>query len=143
MEKFSEDISSFYWWLSVVFVGLLVNILSNKLDAHLSKVSTWWAERSKQRREKRDEIVSLFQHDKDERTFAQFTELRYMMYAIILMIFSLILLVFASYVNNVLVQQILILISGVSLLPVFYFHQKVVYLSDIIKRSRDGKANIW
>src|SRR6267142_4983574 len=53
MSDFLRSLTSLYWWISVVVVGLVINVLSNcatrKLDARLSKVSLWWRERSKQR----------------------------------------------------------------------------------------------
>lgn len=51
MEKFISDIANFYWWLSVVIVGLIINIISSylkqKMDTFLNRYST-------KRKEKRD-----------------------------------------------------------------------------------------
>lgn len=140
MDKFLVDLSSPYWWISVVVVGLIINLMSNKLDAHLSKVSKWWAQQTAQRRKKRDQLVSDLKEDKSERVFILFDELRYIMYATILMVASLALFIFASYVNQEVAKDVLFILSCAALIPVFYLHQKILYINDIINCTRKFKV---
>lgn len=50
MKNFLNSLSSLYWWASVVLVGILINLFSaylkSKLDARLSRMSSWWRKRS-------------------------------------------------------------------------------------------------
>ncbi len=56
MEEFLTSINSVYWVLSVVVVGILINIISSYfrdgIDKILSKVSTKWSSRSAKRIER-------------------------------------------------------------------------------------------
>ena len=71
MDKFFQDISSLYWWISVVVVGILINIFGNYLPKLLSKVSTrsrnYWIERSEKRKKEYEDYVQLLESDIEER----------------------------------------------------------------------------
>lgn len=51
MTDFLADLQSVRWWLGVVIVGILVNVLGNYfhifLGARLAATSTWWGNRQK------------------------------------------------------------------------------------------------
>ena len=64
MSRFLQDITSVYWWVSVVVIGIVINVvgvlISRKLDIPLSKASSWWRDRSQKRMlEAEQEIVNL------------------------------------------------------------------------------------
>lgn len=54
MEEFSKVLSSPYWWLSAVVVGILINLVSayikGPIDQLLSHISVAWRTRSEKRR---------------------------------------------------------------------------------------------
>ena len=52
MEKFVTDMSSPYWWVSVVIVGLLINIISGYLKSFIDSLATKSYERYKERKQK-------------------------------------------------------------------------------------------
>lgn len=62
MRDFLTQLGSLYWWLSVVVVGILINIFSTllhrKLDDRLSRVSAWWRSKSEKRKAKRLEQLA-------------------------------------------------------------------------------------
>jgi hypothetical protein len=57
MKEFFNNLTSISWWIGVVIVGILINLVSayikSKLDSRLSKASTWWQKRSLAHEEKR------------------------------------------------------------------------------------------
>lgn len=50
MDELYQMILSPVWWITVVFTGILINIVSSylreSLDSYLSKISKWWNTRS-------------------------------------------------------------------------------------------------
>lgn len=50
IEKLVSDFSSWYWWVSVVIVGMVINLLSAYLKQPLDR---WWERRSEQAQETR------------------------------------------------------------------------------------------
>jgi hypothetical protein len=55
MQQFLDNVTSIYWWLAVVFVGIAINLtsafLKPWLDNILGKTSKSWAEKNAKRRE--------------------------------------------------------------------------------------------
>jgi hypothetical protein len=62
MRGFLRDIGTLYWWLSVIAVGIAVNIISSylktKLDGQLSDVSSRWRIRSESQKAMRSEALA-------------------------------------------------------------------------------------
>jgi hypothetical protein len=97
MEKFIDDISSLYWWLAVVVVGILINVVSTYirtgLEINLAKISTYWARKKDSRERKQEQLIALLSDsDKALILYAQ-TEQRFRVRALQNIIFSLIFLV--------------------------------------------------
>jgi hypothetical protein len=87
MSRLLTDITSIYWWISVVIVGVLIHILgvfiARRLDTRLSKLSSWWRGRSEQRRlERRTEIAKLKSND-HEQVMAALAEISYRVLALV------------------------------------------------------------
>jgi len=58
MDEVWEALSSPVWWLSVVVVGILMNLAARRLDGWLGKVWKRWAER---RREGKAEVAAYIE----------------------------------------------------------------------------------
>jgi hypothetical protein len=56
------------------------------------------------------------------------------------MVASLALFIFASYVNQEVAKDVLFILSCAALIPVFYLHQKILYINDIINCTRKFKV---
>jgi hypothetical protein len=71
MEEFIKSASSLYWWLSVVIVGIAINVFSayikQKLDRYLSSTSNWWRERSEAQLARRQEQICALREDSNLR----------------------------------------------------------------------------
>lgn len=55
MQKFLTDISSIYWWIGVVLVGIVINLFSsylkNKIDSFMGKISELYAIENERKKE--------------------------------------------------------------------------------------------
>ena len=107
MEKFIEDITSAYWWVAVVVVGVVINILSayirNGLETRLAKVSSFWAARKESREQRRSELIELLSTDKTALLLYAKNELRYRVRAVQSVVFSFIFMFMSTSVINMVV----------------------------------------
>ena len=80
MQKFLTDLSSIYWWIGVVLVGIVINIISsylkNKLDAYFGSISKKWARRNKAKRDIFDCKVARIKQNPQQLNLALFAEMR-------------------------------------------------------------------
>ena len=81
MDEFSKSISSLSWWLGVVVVGILLNIISaylkSPLDRLFSGVSGWWRTRSDVERSKRAAAIAKLSGNFEEQIVLAHTETRH------------------------------------------------------------------
>lgn len=70
MSEFLVNLTSLYWWISVVIVGLAINVLASyivrKLDVRLSGISSWWRARSDKAKAKEDALLARLRADTHE-----------------------------------------------------------------------------
>jgi hypothetical protein len=80
MKDFLASIGSLYWWLSVVVVGVLINIssayLKSKLDSSLSRISTKWRLRSEVQKALRRKHFEKLRGNPAEQMMISMSELR-------------------------------------------------------------------
>jgi hypothetical protein len=80
MSKFVEDVTSIYWWLTVVVVGIVIHIAGSYLKPQIDKWLIAWSEkyrsRSAQRRAAYDEHVAKLRSDPTELFLAVAREIR-------------------------------------------------------------------
>lgn len=66
-EFLTNNLGSVAWWLSVVAIGIILNILSSyfrdAIDKFLSRISGWWSNRSEKRREEISRLVKELSGD--------------------------------------------------------------------------------
>lgn len=81
MEEFTKSISSISWWLGVVFVGILLNVISayikSPLDLFFSGISGWWRSRSEIQIAKRTEAIEKLRANFEEQLMLAHTENRH------------------------------------------------------------------
>jgi hypothetical protein len=104
MTKIGEMLSTPEWWISVVIVGIAVNILSGyvklPIDKLLSRTSSWWASRSATRAAERHLRVQAMRGDPMLRLETAFWELRFRITYIGLMVVAFGCSSFASWVRE-------------------------------------------
>lgn len=95
MEELTRNASTVNWWLSVVIVGVLLNLVSAYLkqgvDYFLKHTSEWWRARSARSRQRYDEEISALRQSADLRQSYQHRELTLKVESLFLLIFALLL----------------------------------------------------
>ena len=81
MSEFWLQIQTPSWWVGVVIVGILINLISDyakpQLDKYMSRTFIWWSLRSEQRRSARNKIIEKIKVDSQERNIYIAHEMRY------------------------------------------------------------------
>lgn len=80
MRDFLTNITTLSWWISVVIVGILINIFSaylkDKFDGYLSSISSWWRYRSEAQRAKRESLLNKLRDNSHEQVMTALDEMR-------------------------------------------------------------------
>jgi len=155
MSEFLSNLSSFYWWLSVVFVGILINLgssyLKNRLDAQLSRLSSRWRERSEVRKAQRMKTLEGLRDNYPEQVFLAFSEIRYRIRSVMSIAFVSAFCVLALYFDqlrpsNSASADLVWMALGVILLPVaavaafmgFLQHKAAMQTRRLLEDSRNS-----
>ena len=81
MDKFIDEISSTYWWIGVVVVGIVINIASSYIrkimESRLSNISIYWKGKKKERVEKIAKKVDILRNNSELRGIYALRESRY------------------------------------------------------------------
>lgn len=92
MKEFLSNLGSSYWWISVVIVGILINVssfyLTRKLDKRLSNISSWWRKKSEEKNARRLKEIEELRDNSDEQIFLAFKITQLQMKAIMYFIFA-------------------------------------------------------
>jgi hypothetical protein len=92
MKDFFTNLGSLYWWISVVVVGVLINLFSaylkNKLDRYLSSTSSWWRKRTEVKSNQRQSTIDKIRSDPDEKDRIIQNELRDRLQSIYFVVFG-------------------------------------------------------
>jgi len=97
MKTFLTNLTSLYWWVSVVIVGILINLtsayLKNRLDGRLSRISGWWRKRSEAKKAETEQSVVNLVDNPHEQYMAAFDGLRHGLRAVTVFLLSVLALV--------------------------------------------------
>jgi hypothetical protein len=100
MSDFKTTLSSPLWWISVVVVGMLINLASAYLkpliDKFLFKVSLSWRRRTARQREERARLIEMLHQSKEEMFLFSIEEVRFRMRALHFILYSLLFLVMSQ-----------------------------------------------
>jgi hypothetical protein len=103
MDRFLQDATSSYWWLSVVVVGVIINVLSAYLkpflESRLSHLSDYWGKRHEAKIGLFNQRVSLLRSNPELRVIYAMRELRYRVRMIGFIVLSIVMLL-ASKASN-------------------------------------------
>ena len=104
MSDFINNLSSIYWWISVVIVGILINLLSAylkvKLDSSLSRVSSWWRNKSEARKAQRLKDLARLRNDSQEQMKLMLSILRYRITSIMYFLWGVTIIVLAISIDQ-------------------------------------------
>ena len=151
MNKLLSSLSSIYWWISVVVVGVSINIASvyitRKFDARLSRTSSWWKERSKKKKAEYLKDVAVLRASRHEQIMASFTKVGFQMLSINFMVLGLACMGFALGLEfsamttknarvAIIVSASLMLVGAMSLFMCIQYVRKVMWMIRLIGDSR-------
>ncbi len=92
MDEINKILSSPVWWFSAIFVSILINLVSHYLakgiDGLLSKLSSQWAMRSKQRFSSWNARVQVLKGNRNEQLIVASEESRHRLTAIYFLVFA-------------------------------------------------------
>src|SRR3990172_8416842 len=98
MDEFVQNLSSLGWWLGVVIVGLLLNLISAYLkpwlDARLLRVSAWWQRRSEPIKLETEKKIAQLRNDRHRQHLLLAEEARHRLRGVIYLLLSLMWLLF-------------------------------------------------
>src|SRR2546426_5939142 len=90
MSDLIADFQSPRWWMSVVVVGILVNMAATYLlrfmDVRLTKTSTWWRRRKASAQQARGPLVEALRADRDRRAQFEAGEIRSRLRSLVLLV---------------------------------------------------------
>jgi len=145
MDEFLRNVTTGYWWISVVVVGVLINILSTVLvkrfEVFGSTVSSWLRGRSEERRKAfQAEVDKLVQGvASPETTFQEETRCRFRASTLLLLSVLLWLLLSSSRTTLVTsegLRSFAALVSGVLLLGAVKLDSHADHLQRVVREAR-------
>lgn len=96
MRNFLSNFTSLYWWLSVVIVGILINLLSaylyKKVDKRFSGVSDWWRKKSEAKKARRMEDLNQLRDNPHKQIMASLAEVRHRSRSLMFLLFGILML---------------------------------------------------
>jgi hypothetical protein len=145
MEKFIQDIATTYWWVSVVIVGIIVNIISSYLkpflENKLSLVSGYWKQRKEKRKEEFESQVALLAADDRLLSIYALREFRYRIRSVSYLVMSSLLFIIATWAQAFLPISIFLIISFIGTLIMIISlddHFDAIQVKKVVEASTNG-----
>lgn len=86
MDDLIKQVTSLSWWISVVIVGIAINLISAYLkpsiDQRLSQVSSFWQNKVNKNRKEREAKVKYLMHHPTEQPILGIQELRHRIFSL-------------------------------------------------------------
>jgi hypothetical protein len=145
MNDLIEILSSPIWWFSVVVVGILINLISaylkSPIDKNLSKVSTWWRQRTEQQKVREQEFINRLINDQHEQVMASNRVLDLHLdsiYSLALGIFLMLILNLSesSLQSNILIRTVFMALASLCFTLSFLSYRRAMVFRDRIYLAR-------
>lgn len=98
MDELTKNLSSPYWWIGVVVVGILINLasayLKPALDRWLSRMSVWWRNQSAKRKARYEKEIEALMGSAELQRNYEHAELKCSLQALFGIGFAILLLLF-------------------------------------------------
>ena len=92
MKEIIRNLSSIFWWLSVIVAGIIINLIGiyikPQLDKHLSSGPDWWCRQSKKARQDRRAKIEELQNNHHAQIMAGFEMLHNQVFSAVLILIS-------------------------------------------------------
>lgn len=143
MEKVIEELTNPIWWITVVVAGIIVNIIAaygkTKLDRTISKTSSWWTNKSKERKQIEVQKLEELKSSKVARYKAHFYSTRNPILATFTLLIGISTMLIVSIVEQYITSNI-IQIFGLAIGSITFFAAYVMMISSFNLRIRLFKA---
>jgi hypothetical protein len=153
MRDFLNNLSSTYWWISVVIVGVIINIVSaylvRKLDPRLSLLSSWWRKRSEAKRDKRKVEIEKLRGNSHEQILIALSEIRQRIRAVVYVLWGIVFLGLGTLYDRVslynpiarIIQTIFLLLGGLAISIAVIIEQQASNKKDLLEEANQDEES--
>lgn len=147
MEGFARDIASLHWWLAVVTVGVIINIVSVYAHRHLDRALSNWSSRYRKHAElriaKRRDYIEALRQDGQKRTEAAIDEIRNRLRFIQFILFGAVLFLLAVHMRmtapaNTFVSNLALLFGAIAIMSAVPYIFAAFDQERLLNESRRG-----
>lgn len=145
MESFINQISTPSWWISVVVVGIVINLVSSYLkptvDGGFSNISSWWRKRSEAEKDKKQKHIEKLRGNIEEQFFAATDDLRERIRAIHLLLIGVFVMLLPAFIDlGRIARPVVMTASGLTYFLSFLVFQRGVKIRECLieARKKDG-----
>jgi hypothetical protein len=143
MNEILELLTAPTWWISVVVVGIAINLISAylkpTLDSRLSGISSWWRLRSERQRAERLALVEKLRNSQHEQLLASMDDLRDRSRAVYMLLIGIFAMLFGYGVIPEIASIITFGFGAVSFLMAFLCFKDAEVLNGALSQARDVK----
>ena len=148
MDKFFEEISSGYWWLAVVLVGIAINIISSYLkkfmESSFSGFSSYWKNKKDERLASENKKIELLSSDYELKVVYALSESRYRIRSIGFFLFGITFMAFSFVVKDQ--SQVMLGVTSISALFSFLVglsdHRDAIKVKNRVNQSTKSMDEI-
>jgi hypothetical protein len=148
LDDFLKGLASPSWWMGVVIVGIIINVLSAYLKKPLDKlfgsISSGWRERSERKSKERNDLIDTLKSDESLLVLFALTENRYRTRSVGFLLMS-----FAMFSGSILLAETTIIASIAGLifallaaLSGIHDHAEAIRIHSIVKDSNEKYKQI-
>ena len=144
MNKLINDISSAYWWVGVVVVGILINIASSYIrkimESKLSIISVYWRGKQNEKAEKIAQQIEILRSNNELKIIYALRESRYRIRSVSYLVFAAQFFVAAIWLSNHfnIVSIICMTFAGVSVLLGLEDHRAAMKVKHLVENATNG-----
>jgi hypothetical protein len=147
MDTLLESLKSPQWWLSVVLVGIVINLasafLKQRLDGWMKRVSGWYRGLASKKEAERTKRVAILAADEGALLHRYFVDLRERMRSMHLLMLGLFLMLIADWIpgaNSVNRGHFQAVVFAISALSLFASFSKFRAANELASEIRDARA---
>lgn len=141
MDRFIHEISSLYWWIGVVIVGIVINIASSYIkkimESSLSGVSSYWERKQTKRAAKIAKKIEILKGNSELRVIYALRESRYRIRALSFFISAILLMAMGSLGKGY-VSVAFFVFGSIGMLVSLDDHREAMKIANLVERSTDG-----
>lgn len=144
MEEMFTELAKPYWWISVVVVGIVINIVSsyfkNYVDNCFSRAFSWWRNRSVEKKAEWLRTVDWIKQSEKHLLIQSFQESRERLRAIHFLLLGCLIAVFTSFLSQVSHDERYLIILGLGMSTLCLFCSTYAFFRATDAREKLNRA---